>query len=84
MISDFNILCKEKLHLARIHSFLYLTKDLYNEKITQPLYQKLRDYVAEAVGFDSRLTAWSGSALTLHWSVIHSRPFESHQLETPP
>ena len=40
--------------------------------------------LAEAVGFDSRLRAWSGPALTLHRNVIHSRPFKSHQLETPP
>ena len=44
----------------------------------------IRRSLAEAVGFDSRLRARSGPALTLHWSVIHSRPFESHQLETPP
>ena len=40
--------------------------------------------LAEAVGFDSRLRAWSGPARTLHWSALHSRPFESHQKETPP
>ena len=35
--------------------------------------------MAEKEGFDSRLRARSGPALTLHWSVIHSRPFESLQ-----
>ena len=38
--------------------------------------------VAEKEGFDSRLRARSGSALTLHWSVIHSRPFKSLQIST--
>ena len=44
----------------------------------------MRVALAEAVGFDSRLTAWSGPALTLHWSVIHSRPFKSHHKESHP
>ena len=34
-------------------------------------------------GFDSRLRARSWPALTLHWSVIHSRPFKSLQTKKP-
>ena len=33
--------------------------------------------LVEHRGFDSRLTAWSGPALRLHRSLIHSRPFKS-------
>ena len=33
---------------------------------------------AEAVGFDSRLTAQSGAALMVHWTIIHYCPFDSH------
>ena len=52
---------------------------------TIPLYEKhsaKTEYfwwsiVVQHRGVDSRLRAWSGPALTLHRSVIHSRPFDS-------
>ena len=36
--------------------------------------------VVEHRGVDSCLRAWSGPALRLHWSLIHSRPFDSPML----
>jgi len=33
--------------------------------------------LADPKGFDSRLRAQSGQALNVHWTFIHSLPFES-------
>ena len=44
-------------------------------------YRPMRCEIKE--GFDSRLRARSGPALTLHRSVIHSRPFKSLQAKKP-
>ena len=44
-----------------------------NTKKKKPHYRATFSFLAESMGFDSRLRAQSGSALTAHRAVIHYR-----------
>ena len=66
MLSLRNIVDPRRHHTPRVKELVFMQNN----------------QMAEKEGFDSRLRARSGPALTLHWSVIHSRPFKSLQIST--